>query len=70
MADDLERRLIDVEHKLAYAEQTVEDLSAMVIEQGHRIDSLQRQITELIKRLEEAATWAPSPQDEKPPPHY
>jgi SlyX protein len=70
MADDLERRMTEVELKLAYAEQTAEDLSAVVIEQGRRIDALQQQISELLKRLEEAATWDPSSQDDRPPPHY
>ncbi len=70
MADDLEHRLIEIEHRLTFSERTLEDLSGVVVEQSRAIESLHRQVTELIKRLQEAAAWQPSPQDDKPPPHY
>lgn len=70
MSDDLERRLVEVEQRLSFAERTAEDLSGVVAEQGRLIDALDRKLAELRKRFEETATWQPSPQDDRPPPHY
>lgn len=70
MSEDLERRLIEVEQRLSFSERTAEDLSHVVTEQGRLIDALERKLAELRKRFEETATWQPSPQDDRPPPHY
>lgn len=70
MSENLERRLIELEQRLSFSERMAEDLSGVVIEQGRRIDTLGKQLDELRKRFEETATWQPSPQDERPPPHY
>lgn len=70
MTDDLEQRVIELEQRLAFFERTVEDLSDVVVEQARTIELLDRQLTELIERLRDAAEWRPPPQDEKPPPHY
>lgn len=70
MSEDLERRLIEVEQRLSFAERTAEDLSNVVTEQGRLIDALERKLAELRKRFEETTTWQPSPQDDRPPPHY
>ena len=70
MSDDLERRLVEVEQRLTFAERMAEDLSGVVAEQGRLIDALDRKLAELRKRFEETATWQPAPQDDRPPPHY
>lgn len=70
MADDLEHRLIEIEHRLTFSERTLEELSGVVTDQGRRIEALHRQLSDLITRLQAAAEWQPSPQDDKPPPHY
>lgn len=70
MTEDLERRLIEVEQRLSFSERMAEDLSGVVAEQARLIDVLDRKLAELRKRFEETATWQPSPQDERPPPHY
>jgi SlyX protein len=70
MSDDLERRLVAVEERLSFAERTVEDLSTVVATQARDIQTLQEKITLLTKRLEATEAWQPSPQDDKPPPHY
>jgi SlyX protein len=71
MSDTLERRLIDLETRMAHHERMAEELSQVVAEQARTIDGLNRRIRFLTERLTEAeAGWERSPQDERPPPHY
>lgn len=70
MADPTERRLIAIEERLAFSERTLEELSNVVIEQRRTIATLRHTLTELVARLQATAEWQPSPQDDKPPPHY
>lgn len=70
MNESLERRLVEIEQRLSYSERAAEDLSNVVAAQGRTIDTLERKVSELRRRLEETAAWQPSPQDEQPPPHY
>lgn len=70
MADPTERRLIAIEERLAFSERTLEELSGVVIEQRRTIETLQQSLMELVDRLRTAAEWQPSPQDDRPPPHY
>jgi len=64
-------RLEAIERRLAYSEQVADDLSDIVIRQGVEIDRLTRICERLRgKILEMESGWSPSPQDERPPPHY
>lgn len=64
-------RLTELEARLAHFERLAEDLSSVVHEQGKAIDHLTLHVRRLKERLGELeAGWEPSPQDEKPPPHY
>jgi SlyX protein len=69
--DDLQQRLIALETRLAYHERMAEEVSDVLAEQQRTIDLLTAQLRRLTGRLQEmAAGWSPSPQDERPPPHY
>ena len=70
MNASLEDRVVELEHRLTFAERTVEELSAVVAEQARTIVALDRKIDQLTQRLQDAAVWQPSPQDDQPPPHY
>ncbi len=70
MSNDLEQRLVEIEQRLSYAERTAEDLSVVVAAQARDLQALGQKIATLNKRLEDAASWEPSSQDDKPPPHY
>lgn len=64
-------RLEALEVRVAYQDQVIEDLNQTVIDQWKKIDSLRRQLNELLDRVQEvedssASTRAPEP----PPPHY
>jgi SlyX protein len=67
----VERRLIDLETRLAHHERMAEELSAVVFEQGRAIDLLTAQVRRLKERIGmlEAGSER-SPQDDRPPPHY
>lgn len=67
----VERRLIDLESRLAHHERTAEELSSVVFEQGQAIDRLTIQVRRLKERilLLESGTER-SPMDDRPPPHY
>lgn len=71
MDETLERRLIELESRVAHHERMAEDLSSVIADQGRTIDMLNERVRRLIGRLRELeAGWERSPQDDKPPPHY
>ncbi len=67
----MEKRLIELESRIAHHERMAEDLSQVIADQGRVIDLLVAQVRRLTDRVREAeAGWDRSPQDDKPPPHY
>ncbi|MCW2246231.1 SlyX protein [Azospirillum fermentarium] len=71
MSDDLTRRVIDLETRLAHHERMAEEMSQVIFEQGRTIDRQTAQIRRLIERLLSVESGGQrSPQDDKPPPHY
>jgi SlyX protein len=70
MSASLEDRVVELEHRLTFAERTVEELSAVVAEQARTIAALDTKVDQLTRRLQDVAAWEPSPQDDQPPPHY
>ncbi|HYH37278.1 MAG TPA: SlyX family protein [Azospirillum sp.] len=67
----VERRLIDLESRLAHHERMAEELSSVVFEQGRAIDLLTAQVRRLKERIAMLEAGAErSPQDDRPPPHY
>jgi SlyX protein len=69
----MDTRLVDLESKFAFLEQTVDDLNDVVLEQGREIERLRRQVAELESRVatkpEEGAESEADPLEERPP-HY
>lgn len=69
MADtELEERLINIEMALANQERVIEDLNQVIIEQGRRLDYLQKQNQCLLENIGAEAVKPLS--EETPPPHY
>ena len=64
-------RIEALEIRVAYQDQVIEDLNQTVIAQWKQIDSLTRQLNEVLDRVQEVEDNAggPSP-PEPPPPHY
>ncbi|MFL5135258.1 MAG: SlyX family protein [Microvirga sp.] len=68
---DLEARIEALEVRVAYQDQMIEDLNQTVIAQWKQIDSLKRQLNELLDRVQEVTDNAGGPSaPEPPPPHY
>ena len=67
----MKERLMELEVRVAFQDQTIQDLNEVVTRQQREIDRLVKEL-EVVKSL--LAGLAPSmviPQeDEKPPPHY
>ena len=63
-----EERLVDIEMVLANHEKMLDELNAVIIEQGKVIEKLQRQNMYLMNLMEGDAVKPQS--EETPPPHY
>ena len=66
----LESRVVELETRLAFQDDTIQALNDVVVEQGRVIERLQLQMAELIKRYEEMVGQYGSEGEEAPPPHY
>jgi SlyX protein len=66
---ELSERIDALEARLAYQDQTIEQLNETITAQWKQIDALTRQLAALTDRLQEAEANAPSPANERPP-HY
>ncbi|BBH44807.1 SlyX family protein [Pseudomonas sp. KU43P] len=66
----LESRIIELETRQAFQDDTLQALNDVVAEQGQVIERLQLQMAELIKRYEEMVGQYGSEGEEAPPPHY
>ncbi len=66
--DDPGARLDALEMRVAYQDQTIEDLNQTIIDQWKQIESLKRQLAELLDRVQEVEGGPAAP--ERPPPHY
>jgi SlyX protein len=67
----MENRLIELETRLAFQDNTLQELNAVVVRQQREIDALTRELETLKAQIR---TLAPelvaSRTDEAPPPHY
>lgn len=67
----LNARIDALETRLAYQDQTIEDLNATITAQWAQIDALTREVRRLSDRLQQAEDRSADPAaPEPPPPHY
>lgn len=70
-ADTTEARIMALEEKVAYQEQTIEDLDTAVTNQWKEIDTLRRLVTSLLDEVKEMElAQRAGAGREPPPPHY
>lgn len=67
---DLQSRVIELESRLAFQDDTIATLNDVVVEQHKAIERLQLQVAVLARRQEEMAGQFGISEDEAPPPHY
>jgi SlyX protein len=66
----LETRLAEIEIKLSYAEDLVDNLNKTVFRQQEQIDLLQQQLTALHRQMQESSATERRDPSEEVPPHY
>ncbi|MDY0375231.1 MAG: SlyX family protein [Desulfobacterium sp.] len=67
-----ERRLVDIETKIAFQEKSLKELNDVIYEQHREIDRLNSICDLLVKRVKDLSDFMPGsdgPANEKPP-HY
>ena len=64
-----EQRLIDIETKLAHQEILIDELNEVIARQQTTIDTLEKALTVLAKKVRLPDTKPIGPADQKPP-HY
>lgn len=67
---DLEQRVVELESRLAFQDDTIAALNDELVEQQRLIERMQVQMKELARRLEEGANQFGLAEGEAPPPHY
>ena len=66
----LEERVMELESRLAFQDDTLLALNDVIVEQQRVVDRLQLQLAALLKRYEEVMGQYEASEEEAPPPHY
>ncbi|MDQ6950806.1 MAG: SlyX family protein [Mariprofundales bacterium] len=69
-ADAQQARLEQIECKLAYVEDLVEQLNGVVTSQQRQLDAQQQRIARLRSQLKQGESQLARPEEEPLPPHY
>ncbi|MDE0692429.1 MAG: SlyX family protein [Gammaproteobacteria bacterium] len=71
MDDGNEHRLIDLESRFSFQEDTIRELGDALVRQQQRIDRLEASLKVVVEQLRrgDAGDDTPKPKDERPP-HY
>ncbi|MEB0207690.1 SlyX family protein [Pseudomonas sp. CCC3.1] len=66
----LEARVMDLESRLAFQDDTIQALNDVLVSQQNAVDRLQLQMAALLKRQDEMGGQFESFEEQTPPPHY
>ncbi|MEZ5456266.1 MAG: SlyX family protein [Lysobacteraceae bacterium] len=68
---DLVERIVELEMRLAFQDDTVQQLNGVAVEQSQRIEQLERRLEQVLADLRalRGLLYA-DPASEAPPPHY
>lgn len=67
----MEKRIIELESKLAFQEESISELNTVIIDQQNQLDILRMKLDSLNLRLQAVSeTSTVSEEKEPPPPHY
>lgn len=66
----LEERVMDLESRLAFQDDTIQTLNDVLIKQQRSLERMQLQMAALIKRQEEMGGQFEAFEEDAPPPHY
>ncbi|MCA9179730.1 MAG: SlyX family protein [Planctomycetales bacterium] len=67
-----EERIVELETRFTHQQRMLEDLSAVLIEQGRQLEEAERAIGRLLQRTDELGAQLDTPRraEEERPPHY
>ena len=69
--NELEDKIIEIETKLAFAEESIEQLNDVIVSQQKMLDKVTKQIQLLDKKIEdESQNWQQTNPIDETPPHY
>lgn len=66
----LEKRIIEIETRLAFQDDFVLELNDIVIEQQRQLDELRKEVNSMMSHLRAALSPLIAEQGEEKPPHY
>lgn len=67
---NLEERVMDLESRLAFQDDTIQALNDVLVAQQRSVERLQLQMAALLKRQEEMGGQFEAFEEQGPPPHY
>lgn len=68
-ADEVNQRLERLESRIAFQDQTIEDLNGVITEQWAAMEQLRRRLGVMEEQVR-SGSYIADPANEKPPPHY
>jgi len=66
---DLEKKIIELEKKVAFQDHAISELNATVTDQYKRLEALEREL-KLVKDKHNSGDLVRQQEDEEKPPHY
>ena len=67
----MEDRIVDLEMKLAFQDETINELNEVITDQQHQLDELREELRLLNLRIVSLAESSTNPDEKEPsPPHY
>ena len=67
----MENKIIDLQSKLAFQDETINELNIVITDQQNQLDQLREEIRLLGLRIASVAQSSSGPEEkEPPPPHY
>jgi SlyX protein len=66
----LEERVMELESRLAFQDDTIQALNDVLVIQRRELDHLQQQMAAMLERQQEIGSQFEAFQEDVPPPHY
>lgn len=66
----IDKQLIDIETKIAFQEDTLQELNQLVYQQQRQLDQLEAAFKSLASRIKELSETIPVADHDEKPPHY
>lgn len=66
----MEEKIIDIETRLAFQDDTLQELSDVIYRQQQQIDQLEKTVYQLLGKVEELMQSGPDDIVDEKPPHY